>query len=276
MKSPRFIFLLALGASVLWLAQPVVAQSYLLPSAPEKGVWIEAAHPNLKGFFEVTLPSTIWFASARVPVTPQVGVVVELPFAYARMDSTPFGGSAESNTVLGNPYVGAEYAFSRQLSVQLGLRAPVTTAGPESWADVIAVLANLQRMEAFLENVLPVSIAASFQQAVADGFSVRSRAGVTQAFYIGDDDGEAATLLDYGVFGTYSVSVARFGAGLSGRWDISGDEGFSDNSFHLLGFTADAGFGRFRPGLSVHIPLDEDYRQFLGSTIGAYVQIALP
>lgn len=263
-----------LGLSFAW-AQPAAAQGYLMPDTPKKGFWVETMRPDVK-LFDVTIPSTAWYVSGRYPLAERVWGVAEIPFAYGDLDVS---GSSEMSGrgVFGNPYVGVELAATGQITLELGARAPLTSADDESFGDVVGMLADMMRFEAFAVDVVPVSAAASFRQTLSSGLNVGARAGVTSMFWTGDDDvGETTTFLDYGVFGHYPVNMARFGAGVAGRWDLTEDYGdFSDNSLHHLGLSADYMFRRVRPGLEVRIPLDKDYRDLISSSVGLYVQVPL-
>jgi hypothetical protein len=263
-----------LAAAALSAAEPAEAQSFLLPATPEKGVWIEAARADFKGF-EAAFPSTTWFISGRLPVTPRLSATVDVPFSYARLDVA--GADSETSSVFGNPYVGAEFAaVPDRLTLEAGLRLPLNTADSESFADVLAVLADPQRMEAFMDNTVPVTVAASLEHAVSNVLSLRGRAGIMSAFYTGDDAPDTDVAVDYGAVGTYTAGPARVALGFSGRWFTTADEGgFGENSLHHVGLGADVKVGRVRPGVSVRIPLDGDYRDVLGSSIGVYLQVPL-
>lgn len=273
MKTKMMAFPLALvGLSFAW-ATPAAAQGYLMPETPRKGFWAEAMHPDVK-LFDVTAPSSAWFLSGRYPLAARVWGVAEVPFAYGDLSVS---GSSElsGRGVFGNPYVGIEFAATDGVLLELGARAPLTSADDESFGDLVGVLADMMRFEAFAMDVVPVSAAASLRHTVDSGLSLAARGGVTSMFWTGEDDEGATThFLDYGVFGHYPVSMARFGAGIAGRWNLSEDEGsFSENSLHHLGLSADYLVRRVRPGIQVRIPLDEDYRDMVSSSVGLYVQV---
>ncbi len=277
MSNTRSILSTAVAAvSILVTGQAAAAQTDLIAPTPDQGIWFEATRPHFKSL-DVTIPTSIWHASGRLRVNEQLRAVVAVPFAYVGFDDDAFFGD-ETNSVLGNPYLGLEYRAVPGLTVELGARAPLTTADENSTADVIGVLGEPQRGEAFMQDAVPVTAALMFERSVAADFSLRARGGVTAAFYTGDDDEEeTSTFADYGLFGTYDAGTARIGAGFSGRWLASADEGsFSDNSIHQATFTIDAPFGAIRPGLSLSVPLDKSHREVMDYSIGAYLQLPLP
>lgn len=259
-------------------AHPAAGQSYLLPQTPEKGIWLEATHPEIQDSFgeEITLPSSAWFLSGRYPFTARLSGVAELPFAYGSLKGDS-GSSLDGKSVFGNPYVGVEFTLNEVVSFEGGVRAPLTSADEQSFGDVVGVLGDLMRMEAFVMDVFPVSAAVNLHHTVGAGITLRGRLGATSLIWTGDDEiGESLTLMDYGAFAQIPVNRARLGAGIAGRWDLTEEEGgFSENSLHHLGLSADYAFGRFRPGIMVRVPLDEDYRDVVSASVGLYVQMTL-
>lgn len=260
--------------AVLGLGSSVEAQTYHLPASPEKGFTLEASHADLESV-DQSLPSTLWFLSGRLPLGQGFSAVADVPFAYSRVRFP--GGAKESNSVLGNPFVGAEYAV-QSWRFEAGLRLPLNTIDDESFADALGVLGDFQRGEAFMNDVVPVSGSVAYEYGLPRGATLRGRAGLVGLFSTADDslavDNEA--LLDYGVLGTYPLGRARLGLGFYGRWAATEDEGdFNDNSIHHLALSGDFGFRRVRPGISVRIPIDETYNDLLNSTIGFYVQLPL-
>jgi hypothetical protein len=278
MHTTRFALALAASAAAL-SAAPAAAQSILLPSGPDKGVALEASYTDFK-VFDVSAPSSTWFLSGRLPVGPSFRVFGDLPFAYGSvtMDFEDVGGEAASasDAVFGNPRLGAEYLVTPSLTVEGSFRLPLTSASETSVADVVAFMADPQRGEAFARDVVPVAAALSYERALASGLGMRARAGGTTLFFTGEDAPDNVSMLDYGLFGTYASGPARFGAGFSGRWDVSEEDGgFADNSLHWLGLTADATVRGVRPGISFRMPLDKDYREFVGPSVGLYLQVPL-
>jgi hypothetical protein len=278
MHTTRIALTLAASVAALSVA-PAAAQSILLPSAPEKGIALEAAYTDFK-IFDVSAPSSTWFLSGRLPIGSNFRVFGDLPFAYGNvtMDFEEVGGGtvSEKDAVFGNPRLGAEYLITPALTVEGSFRLPITSASETSVADVVAFIADPQRGEAFARDVVPVAAALNYERGLSSGLGLRARAGGTTLFFTGDGDADNVTLLDYGLFGTYASGPARFGAGFSGRWDVSEEDGgFADNSLHWVGLTADATVRGVRPGVSFRMPLDKDYREFVGPSVGLYLQVPL-
>lgn len=264
----------AITIALLGAAEQASGQ-FLTPSAPESGFWVEAMHPNLKTT-TVTAASSAWFVGGRLPISERFRVFADVPFAIARYDgSTAFGN--ETNSVLGNPLLGVEFVATNRVLLEVSTRLPITTADEESFADVVGLLADPHRSEAFLKDYVPVGVAATYEHEVVRSLSLRGRAASTAILYTGDDEeSENSTLVDYGLFATYDSGGARLGGGVSGRWDATADDGrFSDNSVHQLGLTLDALMGGVRPGVAVRVPLDSTSRDMTRSTVGLYLQVPL-
>ncbi|TVP42074.1 MAG: hypothetical protein EA350_17660 [Gemmatimonadales bacterium] len=259
------------------LAMPAAGQtSPLLPMQVERGFSVEVAHPSFKEL-EMTAATSVWHLGGSLPLlVPGLRAVIDVPVAYAALDGA-LGELSGSSTVLGNPYLGVEYSLRSFLVLEGGIRAPLTTADAESYADVVGFLADVSRGEAFLEDVFPVALGARVEHRIRPDLSLTARLGTVQAFYTGDDeDLSSTTFVDYGVGTNWTRGAARVGAGVGGRWDASTDEGkFGENSLHQLGITADVALGPVRPGLSLRVPLDQDHRDILKASVGAYVQIPL-
>jgi hypothetical protein len=271
MKSFSYMLAATIVASA---AVPVdaAAQAAVLPETPAKGVWIEVNHTDMKAF-DTNLPTSVWYLAGRLPVRPRLALVADVPFSHARLEMDGLG--AESSSVFGNPYLGAEYAASRRVLVELGLRAPLTSADDESFADVVAMLTDPHRPEAFAMDVLSVSSAAVVTLPLADLVSLRARGGVTGLFGTGDSSTSEAAL-DYGAQGSWEPGAGRLAIGMAGRWYATSDEGsFADNSIHHASLRADILVAGVRPGVSLRLPLDSDYREFVGASVGLYLQVPL-
>jgi hypothetical protein len=270
MHNRRQLFALVLTSAAL-AAAPAAAQDFTLPPAAAKSISLEGVYTDFEGL-DASFPSTVWFLTGRAPLTQTLGAVVDLPFSYAKVDT---GLDEESNSVIGNPYVGIEYAAMPMLKLELGGRLPLTSSDEDSFADLLAVASNPMRAEAFISDVVPVTAAATLTRDLTPTFSLRARAGATEFFYTGDeDDAESETSVDYGVAGTYTNGNARLGLGVSGRWLASAEEGdFGENSFHFIGGSVDVLVRGVRPGLTVRLPLDGDYSDAVKSSIGLYLQV---
>lgn len=252
------------------------AQSILLPGTPEKGITFEAAHANFREDAASTA-SAVFFLSGRLPLGERLRLIADVPVAHGSFAGELGELFDGESTVLGNPKLGLELAALPSLVVEGSVRLPLGTASETSVGDVIGILSDPQRAEAFAMDVVPATAAFTYQVPVAGALGLRARAGATHLFYTGDEaDVENTTLLDYGLFGTYPAGPARLGLGVSGRYNASGDEGdFGDRSLHFAGATADFQVAGVRPGVSLQVPLDSEHREVVGPSFGLYLQVPL-
>jgi hypothetical protein len=262
---------LVIAAAALAAAVPAAAQE-VLPT-PSRGVWLESTYTDFEGE-GVKFPTTVWYLGARFPLTQQINAVVDLPFSHSRVEIGD--EDAETSSVFGNPYLGVEFAASPSLKLELGTRAPLTNSDDESTADVVAAVSNPLRLEAWAQDVVPLTAGATFSTDLSPAFTLRTRGAATAFFFTGEGDSDTETAIDYSVTGTYTSGNARFGGGFLGRWLASADEGsFGENSLNQLAVSADVLVGNVRPGLSVRVPLDEDYRDVVNSSVALTLQVPL-
>jgi hypothetical protein len=272
MNGSRTLFTFVATAAAL-AATEVSAQSLLSPEAPAQGIWMEGSRTSF-WFLDQEVPTAVWFLGGRLPVSARFSAVADLPFSRARVN---YPGTSESNSVLGNPYVGVEFRATPELLLSAGTRLPLTSADEESFADVFAILADPQRIEAFAMDVVPASVLASYTAQVAPGLSLRARGGTTVIVHTGRNAPDPDVMLDYGLLAGYTLQAVRTGFGFSGRWIATHEdaESVSDASIHYAGLTLDVRVLGVRPGLSVRVPLDDDHRELVGASWGAYLQIPL-
>lgn len=273
MHTRRTFLALTLTTASVAVAAPSQAQNLLLPPAPEKGVSLETTYTDFESL-DVSFPSTVTYLAARLPLTAGINAVVDLPFSYARVDLLD---ESETSSVIGNPYVGVAYAATPALALSLGGRLPLTSADEESFADLLALTSDPMRAEAFIQDVVPVTAAAVYTRALSPEVSLRARGGTTGLFFtdtVEEDQDDFEATLDYGVSATYATGSGRLSAGLIGRWIATeGDASFGENSLHQLGLAGDVLVGGVRPGVSLRLPLDSDFRDVAKTSLGVYLQV---
>jgi hypothetical protein len=269
-KSRSLLTLAILAASLT--ASDASAQS-LLPEGPAKGLWMEGSRTSF-WVFDQEVPTAVWFLGGRLPVSGRVSAVFDIPFSHARIDLM---GSSKSSSVAGNPYLGVEFRASPELVVSMSTRLPLTSADDESFADVLAILADPQRLEAFAMHAVPASVFAAYTGQLAPGLSLRAHGGTTRIFRTRKDLPDPDTMLDYGLMTTYDWKSVRTGLGLSGRWNTTARDASnqSDDSINYTALTLDLRVGSVRPGLSARVPMDSDHRNLAGASLGLYLQIPL-
>lgn len=227
------------------------------------------------------------FLTTRWTALHGVTLVAELPFAHAGVDNL-FGGPVSASAI-GNPYVGIEAALGRTGGhAELGFRPPIGNNTGDARDQLIVALAGLvadyDRLEAFLNDVWSVRARLSYRWRSAAGLTVGGTAGPT--LLIGGEDsplneanliGEGTdTALDYRLDVAYNASRFSVGTAFTGR-NFLGDRGgvltLTEGVVHQLAFGVGVTLGKARPSMVARFPLDRDLSGALRFVIGLGVSV---
>lgn len=263
----RVRFHIVAAAAAILLAAPalVSAQSDWLRSGNEGWVGLEFSHPNLEGGGISALSSGI-FLSLDYPINDRLMFRGELPVAYGDVDG-PFGGSA---TEFGNPYLGVAYApVGSSFSVEGGVRLPVLGDDSDINATLVGYLSDLDRWEAFIDEVTTVVLIGRYQGVTESGLHTRVRLGTNML----TEDGEQAWHMLYGGELGYEVRDFYLGGGVSGRWWMDAEDGFGQADWHQAELRGSYEKGRFRPMIQFRLPLDDEQREIIDYTLSLGVQM---
>ena len=266
---------LATALAVFLLAYPATlsAQSVWMGQRPPKSFSIEWLKPSFDGS-DVGFLTSALFLSGRVPLADNVRLTAELPVAHVSSDSE-FDDA--SDTAIGNPYLGIELGESTgSLWGEIGVRAPLASSDNE--AVFVGILADFDRFEAFVPDVLSIVGQATLASRSTSGFSVRLRGGSSvlintdkEAF---EDGGEL--YLAYSGQGWYAAGPVQIGAGVTGRMLVTEDDlSLGERSIHQGGLSLIATLGKVQPGIYVKVPLDEDLKDSLNFVAGLNLTVLL-
>jgi hypothetical protein len=224
------------------------------PPEADRVVTLDVVRPSFDGL-DLSFPSPMLYGGVRWPLSPTVGIAAEVPLAL-------FATQGSSATLLGNPYLGIDYAAAgpRGLVARLGGRPPIATESGDfgGVAQVIAGLADYDRFQAWIEDL--------WSAAGHLGWRARPERGLGGGFTIG------ATLLspkgaDKEVLGDYRADVEyrdqRFavGAELTGRAILSEQGlGVGDRTIHQLTVGVGVALGPVWPRAFLRIPVDADLK----------------
>lgn len=195
------------------------------------------------------------YASLRVPVTPTLTVVGEVP--YARLAAEGFSGSA-----IGNLYVGIERAATESAGMfaDLGVRLPTASQSGDlgGQASFLAAFSDFDRAEAWLDELWAAQGHIGYRRLTPGGFESGFAIGGT---LWSSGQGEDEVLADYRVFAVYHQAPMTIGAEFTGRAILT-ESGldFGQRTIHQLTLGAGLAVGALRPRLSVRIPLDADLK----------------
>jgi hypothetical protein len=256
---------------ILYTLSPLGAQSIWQDYTSREGISIEFLKPNYVDEEDFSFLTSVAFLSGRFPITRSIVFSGELPFSYVNWD-IPQGPDLGAQKTFGNPYFGLELHLRRTpIFFELGARAPLTGDIDDENGEAIlngALTDFVDRAEAFATNAIPVSGYINYILSTRTGFSLRLRSG--PAFWIASGDREKSeAFILYSAQIWYETGIVRFGGGFSGRYSTSMEEGtFGERSMHQLTFGLDLILGIFRPGVSIRIPLDEEYKEMISSVFG--------
>lgn len=258
------------AALPLALAPPIsaAAQSIWLEPHDDRALQLEILKPELDGG-DLTFASSVFFVSLRLSAGDVTTLVAELPIAYAEEE-----GFGESDATVGSPYLGAEFELSEsQAFVELGVRLPLTKAGLA--ATVGAFSDIVDRFEAFLDDIVSIHAGLNFRQAYDSGLSVRLRGA--PALLVPTEGGDAELFVLYSAQAWYTVDKTSLGGGVSGRiLTTESDVDLGERTLHQLALAASVELGRYRPGVQLRLPLDEDLRGFVDLVVGLSLAFRLP
>lgn len=222
--------------------------------------------------------TTAWFLTADFPVWGKLNLVAQLPFAFGKLE----GGSVPTeDETIGNPAVGLRFKHKR-LDIDVSLRLPL--AGEGKFSGFIGSIADLDRQEAFVPDLVPLSGIVRTQIDISK-FNVRPYGGVTLNVVTSKDsvnfidevfnklkqnDFEMHVL--YGAEGWWAPGKFNLGAVFSGRvWASSGGN-YAESAIHQMAFRARYQIGNFTPGVMFRVPFDD---LILDNVLGVDLQLEL-
>ncbi len=239
-------------------------------------VAIEILKPNFDGDDGTKFLTSAWFLSSRWRVSPSLRIVGELPFAYASVKD-PFLGGSESAAAVGNPYVGIEVGSrDSRVSFDFGVRAPLADEDQDI-ALATGLAADLDRWEAFLPEVLPITGIVSYRYRDPSGFGIRFRGGPALWLNVGESDADPELFALYSGQVMYENRRVSLAGGLSGRAIVTeGDLDFGQRTIHQLGLGAAVALGQVRPGIQLLVPVDDEWSDLVDYSVGLTLSVTVP
>jgi len=275
------------------LAVPAQAQSVFDgPGRAGDRVSVEWVKPSFDVGDEnpFTFFTSSLFLSGRFGVGETGRIVVELPISHAGIDDEFAGSGDDSDTQIGNPYLGFELRPNPEFLLEAGLRLPVVDSEDYSLfsedvqSAAFGFLSNPNRPFAFAPDLLTIHALGNYVGSPGNdpAFELRLRGGPVVAIRTNDDDallgdaGDDADLYAFlDAFGWYVGEQFDFGAGLSSRIIVTEGGSFSDKNISEFGLSAIAKLEGIEPGLTFKVPLDEDISDVVNYTFGITVRAPL-
>jgi hypothetical protein len=198
------------------------------------------------------------FLTLQMALTDRALLVAELPYAHSRREY--YSESGRTDDAIGNIYLGAEIRPEDSPgSGEFGIRLP--TASTDHYpANSAGMLADHDRLEAFLVDRLVISGRYNYRPQYEDGFATRFHIGPSILVYTGEENrsSHGEVYLHYSVQPWYKAEKISFGVGLSGAMNVSAGNPFSGHSTEFqIGLAAVYDAGRVRPGVNLRLPLTD-------------------
>lgn len=270
--------------ATLFVVAPAGALAQPLWVAPERtgGFHVEYLRPDIEGS---SVASGAVYLGLRAPLGSHLALVGELPFAHGDFDLGS-GATQEANTTLGNPYVGIEVGPRRStVHFEVGVRLPVLDE-PDAASSVGFLADPVDRPEAFLEDLLAVTVRAHYRRFDRSGFGFLLHAGATgwtapdgadRNAPSGTAPPEDEVVASYGARFGWMGTPGGFVAGVTGRTSVTDPNGsFEERTLTQLGGAGYLRLGPLRPGVQFRLPLDDRLREVVDVTIGVSLAVAVP
>lgn len=271
----RIATMLAVASAAMFVPATAPAQSIWLDRSSDKMLALEILKPSFKGEENVSFTTAAYFLSYRTPLSQNVRFAGELPFAHGDFgwEVNSFFTSFGPGSTFGNPYLGVEVQKEGSpIFVEIGVRVPLTSDN-QFQAVTTGLVADFDRIEAFMPNTVPFTGMLNYRQKSASGLTFRLRGG--PSFLVGTKGGGSEWLLGYSAQIGYETEPFSMNAGITGRANLSEEGNFGERSTHQLGLAANLGLGKVRPGIHFRLPLDQDTRESLNYVAGINLGILL-
>ena len=259
------ILAVILPAAILLCAEKSGAQSQWLDHGNGNSISLEVYKPFIPQdsvFDEVTPAykpfSVAFFLTGRYNLNKNFTLVAEIPFARGETDDTtalPEDNGAE----IGNPYIGAEYRLpDSPLKFELGFRLPLTPKD-HIHAALVGVRSDIDRLEAFVYDLVPVNMAVSFETVNESNILFKARLGGNLWFIENPDrtliDNKTQFGVEYTLQTGYIHKHVNLIFGLSGRYHLESGPKVQDKPTVLqYGLLVTVPYKNIRPGISIKVP----------------------
>jgi hypothetical protein len=259
MKRYAVVFLILAGGMLA--PRPATSQSIWLPRDTDRSVTLEFLKPDFDGFDEDFMTGAA-FLSARLPVSPKLSFIGQIP--YAQFGPGNFG---ETDQALGNVYVGLESHGT--LFEEFGIYVP-TSSGNSPNALGTGLVSDVARWEAYFDDAVTAQAALHYRRVSPSHLMLGLRVGPAVLF-------PQTSGADTEVFANYSGRIGyegrviRAGAALTGRILVT-DSALtgSERNQNQIEVHADVGSRSVRPGIELKIPLGD-----LGETVPTVLGVSL-
>lgn len=220
-------------------------------------------HSSLPGF-KYTNQTLI--LSGKYPLGKIVRITAEVPMILEQI-TTPLKSSNESG--IGNFLIGCELGdLNSPICFEAGVR-PVLRKETEIFG-LVGYFGDYGRGEIYTTEMRSYFAVINVKSVGNEGFVYRLRFGPTVLLPV---NGDAITMVDYGLKIGYEESGIGLFTGITGRWNTKENEG--KTAYHYAGLDGGYRVGSIRPALFYRIPLDKENKRLIKQTLGVTVSMEL-
>lgn len=219
--------------------------------------------------------------SARVPVGGAFSIIADLPTAYFSYTFTGVPGvDGLTEFGIGNPYLGVEARGAADVTVEAGVRLPLSAREDGySRAEFTGIQSLFETVEAYQAKTFSAALGARFEPALSPAVRLRLRALPTVRTFpsfeqVGERVEEVRARvfdLQYGAQVVGLVGPVELAGGVTGRVDGPGGGDYNPT---LLTFGVSAAGLPVRPGVLVRIPV-RDYVFDTGAIVGFSLDVPI-
>lgn len=278
MKGSSFypVLVAAILFNTLLLTTFISAQSLCIDQKRSNFVSLDVLKPVFNESQDLAFTSASYFLSGRFLLEENIIMICELPVAHGSTGQSYGGYYDNSETTIGNPYLGFEIRKQKApLFVEFGVRLPLT---PSQFplASFVGKYSDYERQEAFRTNILTLTGKVNYFDDFSSNVFYRLHIGPTLWLYSkGHDD--LYLWIDYSGQVGYKFDIYSFMGGITGRLlttEIKFD--LDKRTFHHLKLAASVALNTIHPGIQFSFPIDKDLNSIYDFVVGLNLSVQLP
>ena len=241
-----FVVATMTGAVAPWCVE---AQAIWVRSPLQRGTSIEVMKVDFREDQNLSTFSLAFYLGTSIPLRRRLQLVGELPYATAKLATSPF-----SMTAIGNPYVGIEWEHSDAVVWEVGVRIPIGDDPSFNTASALGLSGDApDRLEAWADRAFSFQLTPNLIHRNRDGLVLRLRGGPSLFVPTGGASGDADLIVAYGGQVGYEGDLVQLLGGVSGRV-VATSEGETFN--HVVASVA-FDLGGLRPVAILRIPFGD-------------------
>jgi hypothetical protein len=202
-----------------------------------------------------------------IALKSQWSLLFDLPFSRYSVD----GFDTESG--VGNPFIGAQYSSSPKTAYQVGLYLPLI--GAEDFAaHGINMLVHPEQFQRFAPETFSLYASRICRSSHEEGLFWGSEVSFVMMISTDDDDSDDTEVeLPYGFAIGYQAADFEGRFGLVGAWWVTDSEDdFVDRFVNSIQLQGGSSFGEWHPSVFIRFPLRDEFQEFMDFHLGLQVE----